>query len=80
VGGWAALAGIILLGPRAGKYTAKGIRPITGHSMPLAAIGVFLLWFGWFGFNGGSVLSSISRIRYYFISCCCWWYRIIHYF
>ena len=58
VGGWAALAGIILLGPRAGKYTAKGIRPITGSSMPLAAIGVFLLWFGWFGFNGGSVLSA----------------------
>jgi Amt family ammonium transporter len=58
VGGWAALAGIILIGPRAGKYTAKGIRPITGHSMPLAAIGVFLLWFGWFGFNGGSVLSA----------------------
>ncbi|MEL6124252.1 MAG: ammonium transporter, partial [Bacteroidota bacterium] len=58
VGGWAALAGIILLGPRAGKYTDKGIRPITGHSMPLAALGVFLLWFGWFGFNGGSVLSA----------------------
>ena len=58
VGGWAALAGIILLGPRRGKYTTKGIRPITGHSMPLAAIGVFLLWFGWFGFNGGSVLSA----------------------
>jgi len=58
VGGWAALAGIILLGPRKGKYTAKGIRPITGHSMPLASIGVFLLWFGWFGFNGGSVLSA----------------------
>ena len=58
VGGWAALAGIILLGPRSGKYTERGIRPITGHSMPLAAIGVFLLWFGWFGFNGGSVLSA----------------------
>jgi Amt family ammonium transporter len=58
VGGWAALAGVILLGPRAGKYTAKGMRPITGHSMPLAAIGVFLLWFGWFGFNGGSVLNA----------------------
>ena len=58
VGGWGALAGIILLGPRAGKYTSSGIRPITGHSMPLAAIGVFLLWFGWFGFNGGSVLSA----------------------
>lgn len=58
VGGWAALAGIILLGPRTGKYTEKGIRPITGHSMPLAAVGVFLLWFGWFGFNGGSVLNA----------------------
>ncbi len=58
VGGWAALAGIILLGPRKGKYTEKGIRPITGSSMPLAAIGVFLLWFGWFGFNGGSVLNA----------------------
>jgi len=58
VGGWGALAGIILLGPRAGKYTDKGIKPIPGHSMPLAVIGVFLLWFGWFGFNGGSVLSA----------------------
>ncbi len=58
VGGWAALAGIILLGPRKGKYSKKGIKPIPGHSMPLAAIGVFLLWFGWFGFNGGSVLSA----------------------
>ena len=58
VGGWAALAGIIVLGPRKGKYTSKGIKPIQGHSMPLAALGVFLLWFGWFGFNGGSVLSA----------------------
>ena len=58
VGGWAALAGILLLGPRKGKYTSKGIKPIPGHSMPLAALGVFLLWFGWFGFNGGSVLSA----------------------
>ena len=58
VGGWAALAGIILLGPRKGKFTKKGIRPIAGHSMPMAAVGVFLLWFGWFGINGGSVLSA----------------------
>lgn len=59
VGGWAALAAIILLGARKGKYTKKGeIKPIPGHSMPLAAVGVFLLWFGWFGFNGGSVLSA----------------------
>jgi len=58
VGGWAALAGIIVLGPRLGKYSAGGIRAIEGHSMPLATIGVFLLWLGWFGFNGGSVLSA----------------------
>ena len=59
VGGWAALAGVILLGSRKGKYRSDGsIKPIPGHNMPLAAIGVFLLWFGWFGFNGGSVLSA----------------------
>ena len=58
VGGWGALAGAILLGPRLGKFTSKGIKPIPGHSMPLATVGVFLLWFGWFGFNGGSVLSA----------------------
>lgn len=59
VGGWAALAAIILLGARKGKYGADGsVKPIPGHSMPLAALGVFLLWFGWFGFNGGSVLSA----------------------
>lgn len=58
VGGFAALAAIMLLGPRRGKYTKQGIRPIPGHNMPLAAMGVFMLWFGWFGFNGGSVLSA----------------------
>jgi len=58
VGGWGALAGVIILGPRVGKYVNGKIRPILGHSMPLATIGVFLLWLGWFGFNGGSVLSA----------------------
>lgn len=58
VGGFAALAAIFLLGARKGKYTDAGIKPIPGHNMPLAAMGVFLLWFGWFGFNGGSVLSA----------------------
>ena len=58
VGGWGALAGAIVLGPRLGKYLENGIKPIPGHSIPLAAIGVFLLWFGWYGFNGGSVLSA----------------------
>jgi Amt family ammonium transporter len=57
-GGAAALACVILLGSRRGKYTKDGIKPIIGHSMPLATIGVFLLFFGWFGFNGGSVLSA----------------------
>ena len=57
-GGAAALAAVMILGPRAGKYTANGIKPIVGHSMPLATVGVFLLFFGWFGFNGGSVLSA----------------------
>jgi Amt family ammonium transporter len=58
VGGWGALACVIILGPRLGKYVKGKINPILGHNMPLAAIGVFLLWFGWFGFNGGSVLSA----------------------
>lgn len=58
VGGWGALVGAWLLGPRAGKYVNGAIKPILGHNMPLAAIGVFLLWLGWFGFNGGSVLSA----------------------
>ena len=59
VGGWAALAGILLLGSRLGKYNTDGrVNPIPGHSMPLATIGVFLLFLGWFGFNGGSVLSA----------------------
>jgi len=58
VGGWAALAGVMLLGARHGKYVNNKIRPIPGHSMPFATVGVFLLWFGWYGFNGGSVLSA----------------------
>ena len=59
-----ALAGVILLGPRLGKYLPGGkMKPILGHSMPLATIGVFLLLLGWFGFNGGSVLQCGSRTR-----------------
>lgn len=59
VGGWGALMGAIILGPRLGKYNTDGsVNPIPGHNMPLATIGVFLLWLGWFGFNGGSVLSA----------------------
>ena len=58
VGGWAALAGALILGPRIGKYVGGVGKAIPGSSMPLATIGVFLLWLGWFGFNGGSVLSA----------------------
>jgi len=58
VGGWAALIGAFLLGPRIGKYTPQGMKAIPGHNLPMATMGVFLLWFGWFGFNGGSVLSA----------------------
>ncbi len=63
VGGWAALAGAIVLGPRMGKYTKDGgIRPILGHNMPLAALGVFILWMGWFGFNAGSTTTADTSI------------------
>jgi Amt family ammonium transporter len=62
VGGWAALAGAIMLGPRIGKYVKSGktvtAKAIPGHNMPLAALGVFILWFGWYGFNPGSTLSG----------------------
>ena len=58
VGGWAALAGVILVGPRLGKFDSSRIKPITGHSMTSAVIGTFMLWLGWFGFNGGSILSA----------------------
>lgn len=58
VGGWAALAGVLLLGARRGKYTADGkIRPIPGANLPMATLGTFILWLGWFGFNGGSQLA-----------------------
>ena len=57
-GGFGALACVMVLGPRKGKYTENGIKPIPAHNFPLAAIGVFLLMFGWYGFNGGSVLSA----------------------
>lgn len=59
VGGWAALIAIILLGPRIGKFSAEGkSQVILGHNIPLSTAGVFILWLGWFGFNGGSVLSA----------------------
>jgi len=67
VGGWAALTGVMILGPRVGKYSKDGkIHPIPGHNMSLATIGAFVLWLGWFGFNPGSTMAadptSISHI------------------
>jgi Amt family ammonium transporter len=63
VGGWAALAGAMVLGPRMGKYAKDGsIRPILGHNIPLAALGVFILWMGWFGFNAGSTTTADTSI------------------
>lgn len=62
VGGWAALAGAIVLGPRTGKYVRlnghTSVKAIPGHNIPLAALGVFILWFGWFGFNAGSTTAG----------------------
>jgi len=61
VGGWAALVGAMLLGPRLGKYGKDGkSRAIPGHNIPLAALGVFILWFGWFGFNAGSTTAGTN--------------------
>ena len=61
VGGTAALAGVIAIGPRIGRYGPNGeVRPMPGHSLLLATIGVFLLWFGWYGFNGGSTLAAVG--------------------
>ncbi|MEM8856524.1 MAG: ammonium transporter, partial [Pseudomonadota bacterium] len=71
VGGWAALAGALVIGARAGKYGSDGtIHPMTGSNIPLATLGTFILWLGWFGFNGGSQLalgtiedaSSVAKI------------------
>ena len=62
VGGWAALAGVIVLGPRLGKYGKNGeVRPIPGSNLTLATLGTFILWMGWFGFNGGSQLAMGSK-------------------
>lgn len=62
MGGFSALAAAIVLGPRIGKYDANGTaNPIPGHNLPLAAVGAFILWFGWFGFNPGSTLGAVGN-------------------
>ena len=57
VGGWAALAGALILGPRIGKYKDGRVNPMPGSNLALATLGTFILWLGWFGFNGGSQLA-----------------------
>jgi len=69
IGGWCALAGAIVLGPRKGKYGPKGeVRAIPGHNIPMAAIGVFILWMGWFGFNPGSTTTGDTSIAMIFVN------------
>lgn len=62
VGGWAALAGALVVGPRVGKYIDGKPQTIPGHSLPTAALGVFILWLGWFGFNAGSTTTGDSSV------------------
>jgi Amt family ammonium transporter len=65
VGAWIGLAGAMVIGPRLGKYSPDGSsNAIPGHNMPLAALGVFILWFGWFGFNPGSTTTADGTIGY----------------
>ncbi len=65
IGGWCALAGAIVLGPRIGKFNKEGkAMPIPGHNIPIAALGVFILWLGWFGFNPGSTTSVDSNFAF----------------
>lgn len=71
VGGWVALAGAIVIGPRIGKYTADGIaRAIPGHNIPMAGLGVFILWFAWFGFNCGSTTTPDGTLGFIAANTC----------
>ena len=69
IGGWCALAGAIVIGPRIGKYGKGGeVKAIPGHNIPLAALGVFILWLGWFGFNPGSTTAGTTDIAMIFVN------------
>ena len=69
VGGWIALVGAAILGPRIGKYSKDGkSRAIPGHNLTMAALGVFILWFGWFGFNAGSALAADGLAAHAFVT------------
>lgn len=63
IGAWCGLAAILLLGPRSGRFSRKGdVHEISGHSLPFVALGGFILWFGWFGFNGGAAAADLSNL------------------
>ena len=63
IGGWCALGALLVVGPRSGRYSRKGVlHDIPGHNLPFVAIGGFILWFGWFGFNGGAAQSDFSDL------------------
>ncbi len=63
VGGWCALGALVVIGPRTGRFSRKGdVHNISGHSLPFVALGGFILWFGWFGFNGGSADTDLSNL------------------
>lgn len=63
IGGWCALGALLFIGPRSGRYSRKGaVHAISGHNLPYVAMGGFILWFGWFGFNGGAVSDDFSNL------------------
>lgn len=63
IGGWCALGALLFIGPRSGRYSRKGaMHEISGHNLPYVAVGGFILWFGWFGFNGGSITDDFSNL------------------
>jgi len=69
IGGWLALAGAVVLGPRLGKIGADGtVKAIPGHNIPMAGLGVFILWLGWFGFNPGSTTAATKDIALIFVN------------
>lgn len=69
VGGWCALAGALVVGARTGKYGSKGqINVIPGHNLPLSTLGVFILWFGWYGFNAGSTLAAVDGLAHVLVT------------
>ena len=68
MGGWVSLAAILVVGPRLGRFNPANRIPIHGHNLPMAALGMFLMWFGWFGFNGGSTYEVNKQVSVIFVN------------